>query len=303
MNKIVIISGATASGKSAFGVNIAKKIGGEIISCDSMQIYKSMNIGTAKISLEEMQGVRHHLLDIVEPFEDFSVGQYAMAAKPVIDELLSKGITPVVVGGTGLYIDAILYPMSFGGNKNEDIRRALEEDVIKYGKEYMHKKLAAIDPQDAAKIHHNNVKRVLRALEIYYTTGKCKSDMLNSEKEMQYECIMTVLDRDREKLYSTIDLRVEKMFESGLEREVEDLIAKGVSFKNQSMQAIGYKEFENYFSNEIDIDCLKDKIKQNTRNYAKKQITWLKKYSFAKWFNAENELNKAEEYIIENLRG
>lgn len=303
MNKIVIISGATASGKSAFGVNIAKKIGGEIISCDSMQIYKSMNIGTAKISLEEMQGVRHHLLDIVEPYEDFSVGQYAMVAKPVIDELLSKGIIPVIVGGTGLYIDAILYPMSFGGNKNEDIRRALEEGVIKYGKEYMHQKLATIDPQDAAKIHPNNVKRVLRALEIYYTTGKCKSDMLNSEKEMQYECIMTVLDRDREKLYSAIDLRVEKMFESGLESEVEDLIAKGVTFKNQSMQAIGYKEFENYFSNEIDIDCLKDKIKQNTRNYAKRQITWLKKYSFAKWFNAENELNKAEEYIIENLRG
>ncbi|MDE5549072.1 MAG: tRNA (adenosine(37)-N6)-dimethylallyltransferase MiaA [Clostridia bacterium] len=302
MNRIIIISGPTASGKSAFGVDIAKKVNGEIISCDSMQIYKNMDIGTAKISISEMQGVKHHMIDIVNPWEEFSVGEYALQANNIITEIICKGKVPIIVGGTGLYIDAILYPMSFGGNKNEEIRKSLEEECAKFGKEYMHGLLAQIDPSDAEKIHPNNVKRVLRALEIYRVTGKSKSSMVDTERQLQYDCCMAVLNSNREALYKRIDLRVDSMFEEGLLDEVKCLLSSGVSFDSQSMQAIGYKEFRDFVENNADINVIKDKIKQNSRNYAKRQITWLKKYEFAKWFDPMTEIGLAEEYILQYIR-
>ncbi len=302
MIKVFVIAGPTASGKSAFGVDIAKEINGEIISCDSMQIYKRMNIGTAKISIEEMDGVVHHLIDIVEPNEEFSVGEYSFRANELISDIASRGKVPIVVGGTGLYIDSILYPMSFGGCKNIAIRKSLEEDCEKYGKEYMHALLREIDPLDAEKIHPNNVKRVLRALEIYKTTGERKSDMQISQRKLQYDCCMTVLDIARDVLYKRIDSRVDDMFERGLTKEVDALLEEGISFDGQSMQAIGYKEFRLLYEKKITEDEVKEKIKQNSRNYAKRQITWLKKYEFAKWFDSMTSRNEAREYILENLR-
>ncbi len=302
MIKVFVIAGPTASGKSAFGVDIAKEINGEIISCDSMQIYKRMNIGTAKISIEEMDGVVHHLIDIVEPNEEFSVGEYSFRANELISDIASRGKVPIVVGGTGLYIDSILYPMSFGGCKNIAIRKSLEEDCEKYGKEYMHALLREIDPLDAEKIHPNNVKRVLRALEIYKTTGERKSDMQISQRKLQYDCCMTVLDIARDVLYKRIDSRVDDMFERGLTKEVDALLEEGITFDGQSMQAIGYKEFRLLYEKKITEDEVKEKIKQNSRNYAKRQITWLKKYEFAKWFDSMTSRNEAREYILENLR-
>jgi tRNA dimethylallyltransferase len=302
MIKVFVIAGPTASGKSAFGVDIAKEINGEIISCDSMQIYKRMNIGTAKMSIEEMDGVVHHLIDIVEPNEEFSVGEYSFRANELIGDIASRGKVPIVVGGTGLYIDSILYPMSFGGCKNIAIRKSLEEDCEKYGKEYMHALLREIDPLDAEKIHPNNVKRVLRALEIYKITGERKSDMQISQRKLQYDCCMTVLDIARDVLYKRIDSRVDDMFERGLTKEVDALLEEGISFDGQSMQAIGYKEFRLLYEKKITEDEVKEKIKQNSRNYAKRQITWLKKYEFAKWFDSMTSRNEAREYILENLR-
>ncbi len=302
MIKVFVIAGPTASGKSAFGVDIAKEINGEIISCDSMQIYKRMNIGTAKISIEEMDGVVHHLIDIVEPNEEFSVGEYSFRANELIGDIASRGKVPIVVGGTGLYIDSILYPMSFGGCKNIAIRKSLEEDCEKYGKEYMHALLREIDPLDAEKIHPNNVKRVLRALEIYKTTGERKSDMQISQRKLQYDCCMTVLDIARDVLYKRIESRVDDMIERGLTKEVDALLEEGISFDGQSMQAIGYKEFRLLYEKKIAEDEVKEKIKQNSRNYAKRQITWLKKYEFAKWFDSMTSRNEAREYILENLR-
>jgi len=260
MIKVFVIAGPTASGKSAFGVDIAKEINGEIISCDSMQIYKRMNIGTAKISIEEMDGVVHHLIDIVEPNEEFSVGEYSFRANELIGDIASRGKVPIVVGGTGLYIDSILYPMSFGGCKNIAIRKSLEEDCEKYGKEYMHALLREIDPLDAEKIHPNNVKRVLRALEISKTTGERKSDMQISQRKLQYDCCMTVLDIARDVLYKRIDSRVDDMFERGLTKEVDALLEEGISFDGQSMQAIGYKEFRLLYEKKITEDEVKEKI-------------------------------------------
>ena len=303
MNKIVVITGPTASGKSAISVDIAKKLDGEIISCDSMQIYKRMNIGTAKISQAEMRGIPHHMIDIVEPQESFSVGEYAILANKVIGEVLSRGKVPIIVGGTGLYIDAILYKMSFGGNKRDDVRKSLEDECSKYGKEYMYNMLVQIDPVDAEKIHPNNIKRVLRALEIYRISGKCKSDLAAFEREIQYDCCMAVMNPDRENLYEKINLRVDRMIDQGLLNEINNLLAEGVTFDCQSMQAIGYKEVNEYIDRKLNLFELKEKIKQHSRNYAKRQITWIKKYEFAKWFNPQTQLDSIEDYIVNYIRG
>ncbi|MDE6211499.1 MAG: tRNA (adenosine(37)-N6)-dimethylallyltransferase MiaA [Clostridia bacterium] len=290
MSKLILIVGATASGKSQIGVDLAKRFDGEIISCDSMQVYKDMNIGTAKVTREEMQGIPHYLIDVADANSQFSVGEYASLADEVISDVVSRGKIPIVVGGTGLYIDGILYPMTFGGDKNIKIRNELERQLALYGKEYMHSLLAEIDPIDAQKIHPNNVKRVLRALEIYKTTGVCKSDLQEKTKDLKYDICMIALDVDRKKLYERIDARVDKMFEIGLLNEVKQLLLNGVEFANQSMQAIGYKEFKEYFSGIKTLEETKDTIKQNSRNYAKRQLTWFKKYDFAKWFDPDDRL-------------
>ena len=239
MSKIILVVGATASGKSKVGVEIAKKFNGEIVSCDSMQIYKSMDIGTAKITLDEMQGIPHHMIDIVDADCEFSVGEYVSLADKVIEDILTRGKTPIIVGGTGLYVDGLLYPMTFGGDKNIQIRQQLEDELALYGKEYMHSILANIDPKDAEKIHPNNVKRVLRALEIYRTTGSCKSSLQEFSKDLKYDSCMIALDLKRDILYERINARVDKMIESGLLDEIKNLLSEGINFENQSMKSIG----------------------------------------------------------------
>ena len=290
MSKLIFVVGATASGKSQVGVDLAKKFNGEIVSCDSMQVYRDMNIGTAKVTAEEMQGIPHYMIDVVNADSGFSVGEFATMADDVIEDILSRGKTPIAVGGTGLYVDGILYPMSFGGDKNVEIRKDLENQLALYGKEYMHSLLAEIDPADAAKIHPNNTKRVLRALEIYKTTGICKSDLKETSKDLKYEVCMIALDIDRDVLYKRIDSRVDKMMENGLLNEVKRLLSNGVGFENQSMQAIGYKEFKEYFDAAKTLDETVENIKQNSRNYAKRQLTWFKKYNFAKWHDPSDLL-------------
>ena len=302
MNKIVIIGGATASGKTSLGVEIAKMLDSEIISCDSMQIYRHMDIGTAKVTTEESHGIRHHMIDVVEPNCEYSVGEFAKEADKKISEIQSKGKIPVLVGGTGLYLDAILYPMSFGGERDEKLRKDLFDELEKFGKDYMYNKLKAIDPVDAAKIHPNNTKRVLRALEIYYSTGEIKSDLVSKERQLRYDPCMVVLNPPREILYQRINSRVDKMFTEGLEKEVKTLVQNGVGFDFQSMQAIGYKEFSEYFDGLITLEQLKEKIKQNSRNYAKRQITWLKKYNFAKWFDPLTERQSCIDYVSNSIR-
>lgn len=302
MNKIVIISGATASGKTSLGVEIAKMLDSEIISCDSMQIYRHMDIGTAKVTTEESHGIRHHMIDVVEPNCEYSVGEFAKEADKKISEIQSKGKIPVLVGGTGLYLDAIIYPMSFGGERDEKLRKDLFDELEKFGKDYMYNKLKAIDPVDAAKIHPNNTKRVLRALEIYYSTGEIKSDLVSKERQLRYDPCMVVLNPPREILYQRINSRVDKMFTEGLEKEVKTLVQNGVGFDFQSMQAIGYKEFSEYFDGLITLEQLKEKIKQNSRNYAKRQITWLKKYNFAKWFDPLTERQSCIDYVSNSIR-
>ncbi len=296
MNKIVTVVGATASGKSQVGIEIAKKFNGEIISCDSMQVYRHMNIGTAKVTQEEMQEIPHHMIDVVNADEEYSVGEYAAKADCVINDIINKGKLPIIVGGTGLYVDGLLYPMTFGGNRDNKIRLELESQLAQYGSEHMYERLMQIDACDARKIHPNNTKRVLRALEIYLSTGVCKSDLQETTRDKKYDCLMVALDVQREVLYNRINSRVDKMFENGLLDEITQLLGEGVNFENQSMQAIGYKEFKEYFAGERSLEETIDIIKRNSRNYAKRQLTWFRKYDFAKWISP-NDMNSIENAV------
>ncbi|MEG1612736.1 MAG: tRNA (adenosine(37)-N6)-dimethylallyltransferase MiaA [Clostridia bacterium] len=283
MNKILCIVGPTASGKSAFAIEVAKQLNSEIISADSMQIYKHMNIGTAKICQADTH-IKHHLLDIVEPFAEFSVANYQTLALPIIEQLIKDNKTPIVCGGTGLYINSILYPLNFSEtSKNNDLRDSLKAKLNEFGAEYMHDWLCRLDTVSAEKIHTNDTKRVLRALEINLNFGL----KVNTEiKQPQYEYLMIGFNpNDRKTLYDRIDNRVDTMFLNGLTTEVENLIKNGVTFDCQSMQAIGYKEFKQYFSGDINITELKELIKQHSRNYAKRQLTWFKKYNDIVWFD------------------
>lgn len=286
--KLLFIVGPTASGKSDFAVKAAKLLDGEIISADSMQIYKDMNVGTAKISKEETAGVPHHLLDFVNPKDDFSVAEYRERAVPVIDSLLGRGKTPVICGGTGLYVNAVLYPMNFSDtSKNSELRKALSEEYDEKGADFMHEKLHLIDPVSAEKIHKNDKKRIIRALEINLSHGK-RDD--NDVKTPCYDAVFIGLSGGtRDKLYEKINLRVEKMFKNGLVDEVENLLKSGVTFENQSMQAIGYKEFKGLYDKTASVDDVKELIKKNTRNYAKRQLTWFRQYDFIKWFDCADE--------------
>lgn len=282
MKKIIIVCGATAVGKSSLAVDIAKQLNSQIISCDSMQIYRCMDIGTAKVQINEMQGIQHHMIDIVQPQESFSVSQYADMCKPIIDQIHANNMIPIIVGGTGLYIDSIIYPMTMGGGVDYAVRNQLTDLLKKHGSEYLHDKLKAIDPEDAAKIHPNNTKRLIRALEIYMTSGKTKSMAQDKQKQLQYDIYMIFLNPDRNALYDKINQRVDQMFELGLINECKNLIDNNVSWDCQSMQAIGYKELKPYFENQANIDSVKQQIKINSRHYAKRQICWFKRYEFAK---------------------
>ncbi|MGN0797638.1 MAG: tRNA (adenosine(37)-N6)-dimethylallyltransferase MiaA [Christensenellales bacterium] len=304
MNKVIIVGGATASGKSDFGVELAKILDTEIISCDSMQIYRGLDVGTAKITTEQMQGIKHHLIDIVEPNQPFSVSEWREHALRIIDELHEKGKIPIVVGGTGLYIDSLVYQLSFFCNGDENLRQRLKNELENQGAQKMHDLLKSIDPKDAEKIHPNNTKRLLRALEIYYSTGGVKSEKQERKINDAYDICLVVIGRDRQESYKRIDIRVDEMWRQGLVDEVKSIIDGGLADWNcQSMQAIGYKEFKDYFDGKCDLEQVKNQIKINSRHYAKRQISWLKRYDFGRWFDIDSERDEAIKYAVERANG
>ena len=295
MNKILIIAGPTASGKTEFAIKCAKEFNGEIISADSMQIYKKLNIGTAKPSKEETKQAVHHLIDFVDPSENFSVQQYVSYAKIEIDNIISRGKLPIIVGGTGLYIKSLIYPYSFASSpKNEDLRSELNKLAEEKGVDYVYGLLETKDPESAYKIHPRDTKRVIRALEICMSTGKKKSELNIEENKKEYDYLMLVLNPDRNILYDKINNRVDKMFDLGLEEEIKMLVNnKVVSKDSQCMQAIGYKEFFDYFENKTTYEELKESIKKHSRNYAKRQITFFRGFEDAIWLNDENSKTKS----------
>ncbi len=282
--KVIGIVGPTAVGKTSLSVRLAKKYNGEIISCDSMQIYKGMDIGTAKVTPEEMEGIPHHLIDIIHPWESFSCADYAKNAKEIISDISKKGKTPIFCGGTGLYLDSVLEISSFGETvADEDYRHTLEDFARKNGAEALHNMLREVDPESADAIHFNNVKRVIRALEIYKCTGKPKSviDKENKKIPPPYESkIFFLTCENKELLYSRIEKRVDIMMESGLLDEVKRLYETGKFLSSATASgAIGYKELIPYIKGECTLDDCIAQLKLSTRHYAKRQLTWFKKKS------------------------
>ena len=278
--KILVIGGPTAVGKTELSIELAKRLNGEIISADSMQIYKYMDIGSAKISKEEMNGVVHHLIDVVDPSINFSVADYKEQGEKAIKEIISRGKLPIIVGGTGLYINSLTCNMTFTeAEKDEDYRRELERLAEEHGNNYIHEMLKDIDPISYKEIHANNRKRVIRALEVYKLTGKPFSsynageDFYRSEYDVHYY----VLTMDREKLYERINLRVDIMMEKGLLEECIKLKEMGYTSSMQSMQGIGYKEILYYLEGNVKLQEAINMIKQGSRNYAKRQLTWFRR--------------------------
>lgn len=277
--RIFAIVGPTAGGKTALSIELAKRLDGEIISCDSMQIYKSMDIGTAKPSKEEMQGVAHHMLDVADPRLPFSSEDYSLLAERCIDDIISRGKTPIFCGGTGLYLDCVLRGVrDDGANEDPRFRAEMESLAAMYGNGYVHARLAEIDPESAQTIHENNLKRVIRALEVYHMTGKTKTelDRLSRTAESKYEAkIIYLCFNSRELLYDRINRRVDIMLENGLEKEVRELYEDGLLCgATTAGQAIGYKEMLKYIKGHITLSEASDEIKQNSRRYAKRQLTW-----------------------------
>ncbi len=283
--KVVVICGPTASGKTALSIELAKKINGEIISSDSMQIYKDMDIGTAKPSKEEMQGIKHYMLDFVEPNKRYSVADFKKDAERAIEDILEKDKVPIVVGGTGLYVDSLIYGIEYQDIKfDEQYRKELENRAKQEGLENLYNEAKQIDPQAMEKISANDQKRILRVLEIYKATGKNKTEQeIESRKNgIKYDYKVFAINMDREKLYDRINKRVDIMIEQGLIQEVEDLLKKYDEFPT-AMQGLGYKEVVEYLQGEISKEEMIDKIKMETRRYAKRQITWFKKNKQTIW--------------------
>ena len=277
MPKVLVICGATASGKTSLAVACAKQFNGEVISADSMLVYRGLNIGTAKPTEEEKQGVIHHMIDVVSPKESFSVSDYEEMALPIVEKLLSEGKTPIICGGTGFYINALLYKSQFGNvGANEKLRIYYEKLAEEQGKEYVHALLREKDPESAEKLHYNDVKRVIRALEIFDVTGKAKSAQ-QDKPISRFDFTAVSIDFPRETLYERINIRVEQMFENGLVDEVETLIKQGITSDMQCMQGIGYKEILEGKQKSWGLSEIKELIKKNTKNYAKRQITFFKR--------------------------
>jgi len=300
MNKVIVIAGPTASGKTDLAIKLAHEINGEIISADSMQIYRGMDIGTAKPTMEERQGIPHYLIDIVDPDEEYSVAHFQRDAKNCIREILNSGKVPIVAGGTGLYINSLVYNINFSETTADwEYRKQLEEIARDKGPEELHRFLQKVDPVSAEKIHPNNIKRVIRALEVFKTTGKPISQhQLESRTEKpEYEFKIFGLEMDRKILYERINKRVDKMMEIGLYEEVESLLEK-YSPDLVSLQGIGYKEIISAIKGEYSLEEAVEKIKLNTRHLAKRQITWFKKTENLRWIDTGNTETRA---IIKKL--
>ena len=283
--KVIVICGPTASGKTALSIELAKKINGEIVSCDSMQIYKEMDIGTAKPTKEEMQEIPHYMINTIFPNERYSVADYKKDAKKAIREIIKKGKVPIIVGGTGLYVDSLIYEIEYPDIKfDEKYRQELEEQVRKDGLEKLYNKAKKIDPEAMLKISSNDKKRILRVLEIYKATGKTKTEQerKSREKEPEFDYLVYGLNMPREKLYERINLRVDIMIKQGLIKEVEEIYKKYNEFPT-AMQGLGYKEVVEYLEGHLTKEEMIEKIKQETRRYAKRQMTWFRKNKQTIW--------------------
>lgn len=284
--EMLILTGPTAVGKTKLSIELAKAVGGEIISADSVQVYQKMDIGSAKILPGEMDGVRHHLIDVLSPDEKFDVFRFSQMVKEAMQGIYERGHIPVLVGGTGFYIQAVLYDIAFSAEETDSaLRRQLEEEAAQKGNAYMHEKLAVIDPESAAAIHENNSKRVIRAIEYYMQTGE-KISVHNArehEKESPYAFCYFVLNDDRKKLYDRIDARVDQMVEEGLYEEVKGLLADGIPRSATSMQALGYKEMADHICGDCTLEEAIYLIKRDTRHFAKRQLTWFRRERDVTW--------------------
>ena len=302
--KVIVIVGPTASGKTALSIELAKKINGEIISCDSMQIYKDLNIGSAKPTIEEMQGIKHYLIDEIEPTQRFSVAEYKKRAEKAIEEIIKKGKMPIVVGGTGLYANSLIYGIEYNEIKydekyrNELMKLAQTED----GLESLFEKAKKIDPKAMEKISKNDKKRIVRILEIYNSTGttKTKQEKESRKKEVKYDYKVFALNMERSVLYERINKRVDIMLEQGLIEEVKNILKKYNEFPT-AMQAIGYKEIVEYFNGDLTKEEAIEKIKQESRRYAKRQLTWFKKIANVKWLDGLDKIQNNVNIIMEEV--
>ena len=297
--KLVVILGPTATGKSNLAIQIAKHLNGEIISGDSMLVYQGMNIGTAKPSREELQEVPHHLVDILPPDASFNVVDFVTAAQKLITEINARGHLPIIAGGTGLYIKALLEGYSFTAvDENTELRAQLEKEAEEVGPEALYQKLVELDPEAAKIIHPNNVRRVIRALEAASLGGHVSQEK-TSEDISLYDAKVFGLTMERDFLYERINKRVDAMLALGLEEEVKNLLAKGISPDSQSMQAIGYRQMVWYLKEGMEKELAIEKLKQATRNFAKRQLTWYKKMPYVNWFTVGRDLNYEE--ILQNM--
>ena len=286
MHNIICIAGPTASGKTSLAVALAKKLNGEVVSCDSMQVYKRMDIGTAKPTTEEKEGIVHHMLDVAEPNEDFSVSRYCEMASPIVDDIIARGKTAIVAGGTGLYMDALIKGNNFAPCPSTGMREKLEAQADAVGMEAMLSLLASIDPDSAARLHLADRKRIIRALEVYYETGETITahNLKTQQIPPKYDAFWFALeDEDRQDLYDRIDGRVEKMLDAGLIDEIKALLASGIPEKCTAMQAIGYKEFIAYLNGQCDLDVAVSLVQQSSRQYAKRQLTWFRRNKDIHW--------------------
>lgn len=297
MPKIICIAGPTASGKTALSIALAKELGGEVVSCDSMQIYRRMDIGTAKPTIEEMGDIPHHMLSVAEPWEDFSVSRYCQMATPIVDDILARGKTAIIAGGTGLYMDALIRGNDFAPFPSTGMREKLEAQADAEGMEAMLSLLASIDPQAAAKLHLADRKRIIRALEVYYETGETITAHNRKTQAVppRYEAVWFGLaDEDRQDLYDRIDRRVDLMLQAGLLDEIRRLLAEGIPERSTAMQAIGYKEFLAALRGECSVAEAADQVRKSSRQYAKRQLTWFRRNPRMHWLYRKKSDTTAE---------
>ena len=293
--KVIVICGPTASGKTSLSISLAKKINGEIVSCDSMQIYKEMDIGSAKPTVEEMQEIKHYLVYFVSPEKRYSVSEYKEDASKAIEEIINKGKTPIIVGGTGLYLNSLIYNIQYNEMEVDlNYRRELEKEAEEYGLEVLYNRAKEIDPEAMEKVSANDKKRITRVLEIYNATGRNKTELeKKSRKEVPYNYLIFGINMERSILYDRINKRVDIMLEQGLIEEVKNLINK-YSNMPTAMQGLGYKEVKEFLDGNISKEEMIEKIKMETRRYAKRQITWFKRIENIIWLDG---LNKTEENV------
>ena len=303
MPQIITIAGPTASGKTALSIQLAKEMDGEIVSCDSMQVYKDMDIGTAKPTLEEQAGIPHHMLSVAEPWEDFSVSRYCAMADPIVEDILRRGKSPIIVGGTGLYMDALIRGNAFAPCPSTGRREELEALAASQGIEAVIERLRAVDPESAARLHPSDQKRIIRAMEVYLETGMTITEHNRKTQEIppKYHPIRFALtDRQRQTLYDRIDRRVDTMVEAGLIEEIQGLLARGIPEKCTAMQAIGYKEFVAALHGACSLEEAAGQVKQSSRRYAKRQLTWFRRNPENIWLIREDGQTSME--ILDSAR-